>query len=86
MKEKILEHIKDQIRAFLDSEENSIALPGAFPNDVITFMESEEIDAIYNDDLETNGWQWDFWCTLNIGEEKFTLDGNGFYGGMRLSR
>lgn len=38
------------------------------------------------DTLDTNGWQWDWWCDATLNNEALTISGSGWFGGTRLSR
>jgi len=33
-------------------------------------------------DMDTNGWQWDFWQTIKVGEKYFKISGSGYYGNI----
>lgn len=34
----------------------------------------------YASDLDTNGWQYDWWLNFTKGDEKWTAYGSGYYG------
>ena len=36
------------------------------------------------DDMSTNGWQWDFWQYFTKDDKGFCLSGSGFYGHLKF--
>lgn len=36
-------------------------------------------------ELETNGWQYDFWQNYKINSKYYCLSGSGYYGGLEFS-
>ena len=36
-------------------------------------------------ELETNGWDSDWWLTFTKGEKSFTAHGSGYYGGFHFA-
>lgn len=47
------------------------------PNDVITYFQS--LGAEYDNDFETNGWQWDFWFSIDYDGYTYKFSGDGYY-------
>jgi len=41
---------------------------------------------LFADEMDTNGWQWDFWETyIRDGDKKaYILSGSGYYGGLEF--
>ena len=39
---------------------------------------------VHQDDMSTNGWQWDWWIDMEKDGERYTLGGSGYYGGIRF--
>lgn len=37
-------------------------------------------------DLDTNGWQYDWWLPFTKGGKSFTAHGSGYYGGFNFSK
>ena len=35
-------------------------------------------------DMETNGWQYDFWQNYKINNKYYCLSGSGYYGGIKF--
>lgn len=40
---------------------------------------------ISNDDFESNGWEFDYWCTYAIKDRKLCISGSGYYGGIHIT-
>lgn len=77
---------KQKIIEFMDHETDEIEFDFCNPNFVIEYL--KQIHEFDEDvfELETNGWQWDFWKKLLIDGEMYMLSGCGYYGTMRLRR
>ncbi len=37
-------------------------------------------------ELETNGWQYDWWLPFTKGSQSFTASGSGYYGGFLFAK
>lgn len=74
-----LEKLIDKIT---DGCEYNVELKGYAPNDIIEYLESQGYE---KGELETNGWQVDFWVSFTK-EDHTTLEltGDWFYGNMTL--
>ena len=57
-------------------EEKKLTAPPAM---VKEYLESKGWQA---GELDTNGWQYDWWIEFTKGEEFFTASGSGYYGGF----
>lgn len=48
------------------------------------------IEDLYDDveigDIDINGWDWDYWRTVFINGESYTISGTGYYGGLVFSK
>lgn len=38
------------------------------------------------EDLETNGFQWDWWLEIEFEDNLYVISGSGFYGGLTFYR
>lgn len=38
----------------------------------------------HQDDMSTNGWQWDWWIDMEKDGVRYTLGGSGYYGGLQF--
>lgn len=57
-------------------EEKKLTIPVEM---VKTHMEAKGWSA---GELETNGWQYDWWMTFTKGKQSFTASGSGYHGGF----
>lgn len=64
----------------LESAKFEVGIPDQFD----AFL--HEKYGVSKQDLDTNGWDWDFWATYVIEEKKYTLAGSGWYGGISFTR
>ncbi len=69
--------MKTEINKVLSGEVDSVQLFGVRPAQVEKHLESKGIDTEH--EMDTNGWQWDFWFTYNDGDESYELAGDGYY-------
>jgi hypothetical protein len=77
IKNKVRELMIRNIQKVLTGEVKSIDLLFCKPNDVISYIES--IGGEDLDDLESNGWQWDFWNNVKYDGLIYTMSGDGYY-------
>ena len=71
--------VMDVLNPVLDGAETSAVLSKglASPHEITEVLEGMG----YAYEMETNGWQWDFWIQFSRnGEPKFQLSGDGYYG------
>ena len=44
-------------------------------------LEEDGFDT-FLDEMDTNGWQWDYWVNVEKDGKEFTVGGSGYYGGF----
>ena len=59
-----------------------VKLTGVYLTDVVDYLLKRGYEQL--SDLDTNGWQWDFWQGFMHGTTKFTCSGSGFYGQLKF--
>jgi len=60
---------------------------GSISNDCLCIgdIESHLLEiAESNDDFESNGWEFDYWCTYKIKDKTLNISGSGYYGGLHI--
>lgn len=77
VKEYIKQSMIDNINSVLDGKTEIVELLYVRPYDVISYMES--IGGLYEEGIETNGWEWDYWFTIEYKDKKFSCCGDGYY-------
>lgn len=80
MTELINGTIKNKITNVLNGVEDEWSTEGHYPAGKLVDMIAS-IDGVEKGDLETNGFQWDWWHTFKYDDKSFTLSGSGYYGG-----
>ena len=70
--------IKDEITKLFNGEVNEVEIIGTYPSLVITIL--KEIGADVSDDMDTNGWQGDYWVNLEYNNKIYAIDGCMYYG------
>jgi hypothetical protein len=68
--------IKNEILSVITLKEEHVQLPLIIPSELIDYLKEKG----YSYDVETNGFQHDFWITFNKNEKKFEFVGSWFYG------
>jgi len=65
----------------LSGEVNTVDINYVCPEDVLT--ELIKFNASYGGkldwDIDTNGWQYDYWIHITIKNKKYILSGSGYY-------
>jgi hypothetical protein len=75
--------MKTIIQNFINSDQKELALDYAIPDTVLNIL--EEFGYIFDDDMNTNGWDHDFWLKTNNSEDKtIVFTGSWYYGKYRL--
>ncbi len=75
IKEEMIKGIKD----VMDNTLDSVKLPRVRPGDVLGYLTNELKLSVKGQDMDTNGYTWDYWLTLNIDDVTYTLSGDGWY-------
>lgn len=72
-----MDKFKKQIQKVIDGEVNSVRSENLIsPDVVVDYLESIGFE---DEDIDTNGWDWDFWINLSKEGKKFVLSGSGYY-------
>ena len=83
-KETLLEEMKQGIKDVIDGVTSEFESDFLTPSYIDEFIMSKY--GIRMDDIDSNGWQWDYWITYYINNVRYMLCGSGFYGGLRFSK
>lgn len=54
-------------------------------DDVLDYLEKHFDVNCHDYDLETNGWQADYWVDVNVNNKKYTVRACGYYGTVNFS-
>ena len=73
LKDSLLACIKPMIDSVLSGEQQSVQLPFARPSHVFKYL------GIDDPDIQTNGWEWDYWANITLNGVQYTLYGDGYY-------
>lgn len=65
------------INKVINGEEKNVKLYYVRPDDVVTYLESIDLECD-TDELEANGWQWDYWQKITFKDKNYTLSGDGY--------
>lgn len=83
LKELTLKIASEKIDCVLGGFEQKVELFGVAPDDIIGYLQSEynaiEISS------ESNGWEWNFFSYLDIGDSQYCFSYIGFYGNSTFS-
>lgn len=67
--------------------EDNTPLSGKMPiSDVLAILNKTQGVSVDEDDLETNGWQVDYWQSFMYMDEKYTLSGSMYYGTYEITK
>ena len=73
LEESLLACIKPMIDSVLSGEQQRVQLPFARPSHVFKCLDIDDPD------IETNGWEWDYYADITINRVKYTVYGDGYY-------
>lgn len=75
IKANMMSTIQSVIDGDVDGSQNKLYY--CKPNDIITYFES--LGADWDNDMDTNGWQWDFWFSIDYDGYMYNFSGDGYY-------
>jgi len=71
------DYFKAEIEQVLEGEIDTCTSDTLISPDVaVAYLKSLELD---EGDMDTNGWQWDFWIPFYKDNKKYVLSGSGYY-------
>lgn len=74
---------KITIENFIKSEETELLLGYTSPKEILDILKS--LGYIFDNDMNTNGWQVDFWLKCTNAENKIiAFTGSWYYGNYKL--
>lgn len=76
IEEAVKAHMKNNIQSVIEGDQKSVQLFYVRPSDVVDYM--EELGGEWDEDLNPNGWSWDYWTKFTLNDETYTLSGDGF--------
>lgn len=82
MTKEIEERIKDELKKLLNGEVEKVEVSGICPNAIVNIFSDAGADV--SDDLDTNGWEYDYWIKATYNGKKYTIDGGGYYGHVTI--
>jgi len=56
--------------------------PIVAPREIVQYLESLNFK---QGEIESNGWDWDYWIPLTKDDKEFMLSGSGYCGNQALS-
>ena len=72
---------KDLILSVLDGKEENVSLECAIPMDIEDFLKEEAFPDGWNE-IDSNGWQYDFWIDYKrVSDKKEFMWSGGWYDG-----
>lgn len=74
---------KKSILSVINEEKQEIELDLCIPYDVKNYLKELGYE---EKDVESNGWQYDYWIKYKKENKIFTLAGSGYYGGQAFSK
>jgi hypothetical protein len=75
----------DRLKEFLEGDGTELPLVMQPIDDIKNALEKYGWEMEW-DDMDTNGWEHDFWIPFTKDEETITLGGSWYHGGYTLSR
>ena len=76
--EQLIAQMKTGIDNVLCGKSKSEKLLGVRPGHALDYLITLD-ENVNGHDLDTNGWQWDFWIRLSYNGKQYTISGDGYY-------
>jgi D-hexose-6-phosphate mutarotase len=74
--------IKNALKQYFNGDIDSIEIHGLYANGMIKCL--EELGADVSEEIDTNGWQYDYWIKFKYNNQKYVIDGGGYYGNVKI--
>lgn len=71
------DYFKAQIKQVLEGEINTCTSDTLISPDVL--VDYLKHLGLEKGDIDSNGWQWDFWIPFNTTTKEYVLSGSGYY-------
>jgi hypothetical protein len=79
IKAEILEEMASLIDQVISGKIDKAELYFVRPEDVNKYLETVGWIDNGEKDIDTNGWEWDFWINYDVNNNKYILSGDGYY-------
>jgi len=76
----LIKDMESAINEVVNGDAVEAKLVGVYPADVKNYV--EKLKGIESDEMDINGWEWDFWMYYTIEDTKYVLSGSGYYGSL----
>ena len=83
----MIDHVANiawKVEEVISEERDEVQFYCTSPDDVNQYI--TKVLKGTRDEIDHNGWQWDYWITYTIDNKKYTLAGSGYYGNMSFSK
>lgn len=74
--------IKDKIRKLFNGVIESVQIDCLCPSKTIDIL--EDLGADVSEELDINGWQYDYWVYFTYESKKYCLSGSGYHGNVKI--
>lgn len=74
---KVVNYFKTQLHLLESGEVNEIRIPLLRPSQIEDTLEDEGFFSEEN--IEVNGWQWDYWWSFEKEGVEYSVSGDGYY-------
>ena len=74
--------IKDALKNYFNGEIDSIKIHGLHANGMIECL--QELGADVSEEIDANGWQFDYWIKFQYNNKRYVIDGGGYYGNVKI--
>lgn len=82
-----VQQLKENLdRLIVDSSYTKIDLDYICPNDLEKILQEIDENISFEDSIETNGWDVDFWISFEYKEKGFCFSGSWYYGDYKIMK
>ena len=83
LREELILEMQTGIKNVIDGKEKEWSSAFLCPDDVCGYLTSIGFEE--HPDIDTNGWEWDYWIHYEQDGKKWTVSGCGYYGGISFA-
>lgn len=80
----VINTIKKELKKLFNNDIKSVKIQCLCPSKIINILQN--LGADVSDEIETNGWQYDYWIKVKYKDKKYCISGSGYYGSVEIAK
>jgi hypothetical protein len=82
----LINELNKRLDQVISGEKDVVQIKFLYASDVESVLTKEYGANVDTSEMDTNGWQYDYWIPVYINDKKYVLSGSGYYGNIEFYR